>query len=216
MNMKTSGRKIGPYEVRLTGQGRQFENKLMDKLGRCHGLAPLFIYVPVIVFLWYMAATDTAAGTGAIIGWSAAGFAFWTFSEYWLHREIFHLDRFWTFHWRMHGIHHGYPNDTGRLVFPPAPSLAFASAFWGLFYLVAGYAVALPLMAGFLVGYLTYDMTHLWTHVGKPKSRWGKMLRRNHMLHHFHDHTKRFGVSSPLWDIVFRTYGSPADRLPKE
>ncbi len=30
-------------------------------------------------------------------------------------------------------------------------------------------------------------------------------LKRYHRLHHFKTPEKRFGVSNPLWDIVFRT-----------
>ena len=48
-------------------------------------------------------------------------------------------------------------------------------------------------------------MTHWWTHVGKARTRWGKYLRRHHMLHHFKDHDLYFGVSTPLWDFVFGT-----------
>ena len=38
-----------------------------------------------------------------------------------------------------------------------------------------------------------------------PKSRLGKHLREQHMRHHFQDHRFGYGVSSPLWDVVFRT-----------
>ena len=34
----------------------------------------------------------------------------------------------------------------------------------------------------------------------------GKRLREHHMRHHFQDHSAGYGVSSPLWDHVFRTY----------
>ena len=38
-----------------------------------------------------------------------------------------------------------------------------------------------------------------------PKSKLGKRLREQHMRHHFQDHRYGYGVSSPLWDVVFRT-----------
>ncbi|MFT7578571.1 MAG: sterol desaturase/sphingolipid hydroxylase (fatty acid hydroxylase superfamily), partial [Myxococcota bacterium] len=69
-----------------------------------------------------------------------------------------------------------------------------------------GLHYALPTFAGFIIGYIWYEMTHLWTHVGKPKTAYGKHLKRHHMLHHFQTPDKRFGVSSPLWDHVFGTY----------
>jgi sterol desaturase/sphingolipid hydroxylase (fatty acid hydroxylase superfamily) len=36
-----------------------------------------------------------------------------------------------------------------------------------------------------------------------------KVIRQHHMAHHFKTPEMRFGVSSPLWDIIFRT--NPAD-----
>ena len=50
-----------------------------------------------------------------------------------------------------------------------------------------------------------YDYTHYYLHHHTPKTRLGKRLREQHMRHHFQDHRYGFGVSSPLWDVVFRT-----------
>jgi dihydroceramide fatty acyl 2-hydroxylase len=60
-------------------------------------------------------------------------------------------------------------------------------------------------MAGFLVGYLAYDMTHYHVHHHRPRTRLGKLVRELHMRHHFQDDTRGFGVSAPFWDYVFRT-----------
>lgn len=30
-------------------------------------------------------------------------------------------------------------------------------------------------------------------------------IKSNHMLHHYKDENKGFGVSSPMWDLVFGT-----------
>jgi sterol desaturase/sphingolipid hydroxylase (fatty acid hydroxylase superfamily) len=37
--------------------------------------------------------------------------------------------------------------------------------------------------------------------------RWGvlKYLKRHHMMHHFKTPQARYGVSSPVWDVVFGT-----------
>jgi sterol desaturase/sphingolipid hydroxylase (fatty acid hydroxylase superfamily) len=37
-------------------------------------------------------------------------------------------------------------------------------------------------------------------------TRFGKFLKRQHMRHHFKDPDKDYGVSSPLWDIIFSTF----------
>jgi hypothetical protein len=36
-------------------------------------------------------------------------------------------------------------------------------------------------------------------------TRVGKLVKRHHMLHHHMDHDGGFGVSSPIWDVVFGT-----------
>ena len=46
---------------------------------------------------------------------------------------------------------------------------------------------------------------HYYLHHFVPKSELGKRLREQHMRHHFQDHRYGYGVSSPLWDMVFRT-----------
>ena len=74
----------------------------------------------------------------------------------------------------------------------------------------SGARVGEPFFAGFVVGYLFYDGTHYSVHHFVPTTRWGKFLRRHHMTHHYADHDGGFGVSSPLWDLVFRTM--PAKR----
>jgi len=57
-----------------------------------------------------------------LIGLFAAGYAFWTLSEYWIHRGIFHFEPEEGFgarlHWIIHGVHHDHPNDPMRLVMP--------------------------------------------------------------------------------------------------
>ena len=56
-----------------------------------------------------------------------------------------------------------------------------------------------------MTGYLTYDMVHYYTHHAVPTSKLGLTLRRLHLMHHFRDHDKGFGVSAPYWDFVFGT-----------
>jgi 4-hydroxysphinganine ceramide fatty acyl 2-hydroxylase len=64
-------------------------------------------------------------------------------------------------------------------------------------------------MAGLLTGYIVYDMTHYYTHHARPKTRWGKWLKAWHLAHHHKYWTRMYGVSSPIWDLVFRTGRPP-------
>jgi sterol desaturase/sphingolipid hydroxylase (fatty acid hydroxylase superfamily) len=109
-----------------------------------------------------------------------------------------------------HGIHHAQPQCKTRLVMPPVVSIPMALLFYGLFSLVlskligASLRVA-PVFAGFISGYLAYDLTHYATHHLPMRKGFGKFLKRYHNQHHYKTPNQRFGVSSPLWDIVFGT-----------
>jgi sterol desaturase/sphingolipid hydroxylase (fatty acid hydroxylase superfamily) len=57
------------------------------------------------------------------------------------------------------------------------------------------------------VGYLIYDTTHFVLHHRPVPTAFGKLIKKAHMRHHFLEPDEDYGVSSPLWDIIFRTYG---------
>jgi sterol desaturase/sphingolipid hydroxylase (fatty acid hydroxylase superfamily) len=64
-----------------------------------------------------------------------------------------------------------------------------------------------PLLPGFLLGYLAYDLIHYVTHhFPMRKGRILRFLKRHHMLHHYKTPDQRFGVSSPFWDWVYGTW----------
>ena len=92
---------------------------------------------------------------------------------------------------------------------PPSASIPLALLFALVFYLVLGAHWYMPFTAGFLSGYLAYDMIHYHVHHHKPRTRVGRKLRELHMRHHFQDHERGFGVSAPYWDHVF---GTPPER----
>lgn len=140
-----------------------------------------------------------------------AGLLTWTLMEYWLHRKFFHWQpkiKFGDqFHFIIHGVHHKWPNDAWRLVMPPAASLLLSIPFGVFFYALLG-AWFFSFFAGILIGYTWYEMTHYAVHHLKFKKAWFKKLKRHHLQHHFSEkHADcKFGVSTPLWDIVFKTY----------
>jgi sterol desaturase/sphingolipid hydroxylase (fatty acid hydroxylase superfamily) len=135
----------------------------------------------------------------------------WTLTEYFSHRYLFHtifplpFGLGPRFQFLIHGVHHAYPNDPLRLVMPPllsVPSMLIAST---IIRLLFGASFAWPVLAGFMVGYGIYDWVHYWTHYGQPKSDFAKQVKRLHMLHHFRDAEKGFGVHAIWWDYVFGT-----------
>src|SRR5919107_2517228 len=192
----------------LRASPRMFDNELLDKLSRVHPAVPVFIFVPAIAVLIGFAVGKTS-GLG-LAGLFVAGYFFWTLSEYWIHRVIFHFEPEEgigaRLHWMIHGVHHDHPNDPLRLVMPPAASVPLALVFYAAFYVVLGADRAFAFGAGFLAGYLAYDMIHFALHHHTPRTRLGRWLRELHMRHHFQDDTSGFGISAPYWDKVFGTY----------
>lgn len=193
---------------RLAASPPLFENRFLDFFSRVHPSIPAIIFLPVVgVCVW--AGIDGGYGALAAVGLVALGLLIWTLTEYWLHRLVFHWEPKFKggdkLHFVIHGVHHDHPNDPLRLVMPPAVSIPLAALFFAAFTLIFGTPAGYPLFAGFIVGYLAYDYTHFYLHHYVPKSAMGKRLREAHMRHHFQDHRYGFGVSSPLWDFVFRT-----------
>jgi dihydroceramide fatty acyl 2-hydroxylase len=185
---------------------RLFDNELLDKLSRVHPSVPVLIFAPAIGVL--VGFGIDRAGVGPALAWVLGGLVFWSLTEYWLHRLVFHFEPDHgvgaRLHWIIHGIHHDHPNDRMRLVMPPSVSVPLAALFLLLFHAVLGTGW-LAFGGGFLLGYLCYDMTHYHLHHHRPKSRLGRRLREQHMRHHFQDHETGYGVSSPVWDYVFGT-----------
>lgn len=63
----------------------------------------------------------------------------------------------------------------------------------------------LPFFAGFILGYLFYDISHYAIHHFNMHSKFWLAIKNHHMLHHYQDEYKGYGVSSPFWDIIFGT-----------
>jgi dihydroceramide fatty acyl 2-hydroxylase len=184
-----------------------FDSNLLDRLSRVHPVVPLVIFIPAIAVLFALG--QEGSPPLEVIGLLLGGYAFWTLTEYWMHRVVFHYEPEdgpgARLHWIIHGVHHDHPNDPMRLVMPPSVSVPLAAAFLGLFVLVLGTPAAYLFGAGFLGGYLIYDMTHYHVHHHRPRTRLGRLVRELHMRHHFQDDTRGFGVSAPFWDHVFGT-----------
>lgn len=209
---------------------RLFRSRILESLTLVHPAVVLAVWVPVIVwFLWQAWRGSPATGMtpGRIVAAFAVGLFAWTLVEYGLHRFVFHFSPEHPPAWvrrlvfLFHGIHHVQPWDPARLVMPPSAGIPLAT----LFYLLFGWILArvlgaphwhAPLFAGFLCGYVAYDMLHYATHhrrMSLPVLRW---LKRNHLLHHHGPPDERFGVSSPLWDHVFRTHPKRAPKREHE
>ncbi len=187
---------------------RMFESNFLEFFSRIPPWQPPAIFLPVIAWCTYRS-FEIGVGALATVGLFVVGVLIWSLLEYWLHRVLFHYEPSSKlgkrFIWIMHGVHHDWPNDKYRLVFPPGLSVPLALLFWGIFTASFGEVQRYAAFAGLAAGYLSYDMIHYYTHHFAPQGKIGKFLRKYHLAHHFKTPEKGFGVSMPLWDYVFRT-----------
>ncbi len=190
---------------------RVFEARWFERyVAQAHPLTPILWFGPVVVLALRAAVKAERSAQLAAIPLLLGGWLTWSLGEYLLHRFVFHMaahtpsQRLRAF--LMHGYHHAYPSDRMRLVAPPLMSWPIGCLVASVVYGLLGADRWLPFFAGFAIGYLAYDYVHYYTHHARPRRGIGRWLRGYHMLHHHDDRHSRFGVSSPLWDIVFRTY----------
>ena len=195
--------------IRPKGSLRMFESDLLEAFSHVPWWLVLVVWVPVVLALGLLSVLWQGLSPGLALAWAAGGLLLWTLLEYVLHRWLFH----WVpagatgrqLHFLMHGIHHLDPWDGTRLVFPPLAGVIVALPIFGLLWLALPLAAAMAAMAGLLVGYIAYDMTHYHVHHRACRTRWGKFLKAWHLAHHHKHWDAMFGVSTPLWDLVFRT-----------
>ncbi|MFZ7113734.1 MAG: sterol desaturase family protein [Bacteroidota bacterium] len=188
---------------------RMFKNDFLEKLSHIHYSVPLFIFLPVIGYFGYKSIFVYHLSVLSIAGYFLLGLFIWTLTEYVLHRFVFH----WLppgkigarLHFIFHGVHHDYPSDSKRLVMVPTVSIPLAALFFFLFKMAIGPILVAPFFMGFLAGYLFYDMVHYAIHHYNFKSKFWLNLKHHHMLHHYKDMDHGYGVSSKIWDYIFRS-----------
>lgn len=194
--------------ARTAKSSRLFENDWLEAATHVHPVTPLVLWVPVISYLFYLSIGKVA--TGEFVALAFGGLLIWTLTEYLMHRVVFHYDaksKFGkTLVFLFHGIHHNEPEDATRLVMPPVPAIVLASMLYAIFFPFLGAVYIKPFFAFFMIGYLCYDYIHYGTHHFACKGPVMKFLKRYHMLHHYGTPGTRFGVSSPLWDLILGTY----------
>lgn len=149
----------------------------------------------IVAIVWGIAAGALAALPLAF----AAGVLLWTGIEYLMHRYAFHG-------FAPHYDHHAQPKEAKYILANFSLSLPVSAGVWLLLWLGTR-SLVLPgmVMAGVWTGYLAYEGIHLRIHSDARGGRLLRALRRYHYRHHFADDTVCYGVTSPLWDLVFRT-----------
>jgi hypothetical protein len=133
-------------------------------------------------------------------------------SEYGFHRYAFHappgrglilkLQR------RLHYDHHVDPARLDLLFLPlwfVIPNLAVTAAAAWLVW--PSWAAVGALLAGTSAAILYYEWVHYVAHIPyRPRTRWGRWVKKYHLWHHFKNEGYWFGVTNPAGDLVMRSY----------
>ncbi len=190
------------------GTKELFKNKFMERLTRTHISLPLIIFTIISTSLMVYGFQQSYLNALNAILLFIGGFMSFTLVEYVMHRFVFHLnpktEKQEKFAYAVHGVHHDYPKDKDRLAMPIPLSLTLSTGFFFLFQLLMGVNV-FGFLPGFLMGYASYLWVHYMVHAFQPPKNFWKVLWVHHGIHHYKDPGNAFGVSSPFWDMIFRT-----------
>ena len=134
-----------------------------------------------------------------------AGLFAWTFVEYLIHAWLSHT--FETFATPLHAVHHRDP----RAVFTIGAWIPSALIYLGGIA-IFGAAPGMIFFTGMVAGFVAYEAIHYRIHFRAPRNRLEAYLRTRHLVHHQRNPNISFGVSSQLWDIVFSTEPTGAEK----
>ncbi|MEA3318754.1 MAG: sterol desaturase family protein [Bacillota bacterium] len=156
------------------------------------------------------------------LGWSGltwgalavfvSGMLTFMFSEYLTHRFVFHLKPpknpfLLKLLKRLHYDHHTHPNDLHLLFLPLWYSMPNLSVLALIFYLIAGsWELTVAFASGLMLMLFLYEWKHYVAHRPiKPRTKFGKWVKKTHILHHFKNENFWYGVSTPFVDVLFGT-----------
>jgi hypothetical protein len=173
-------------------------------------LAAFYCYVPLMIgfglWSWQKGTLPASLWPVCII----LGVMCWTLIEYALHRFLLHLHLQATVVQRtverLHLGHHREPWDEAKVTVPIYGSLPIAAALLGVFRLSASsWEIAGLLMIGCIAGYLWYETVHFRIHCSPKRGHWLRRQRTHHFFHHYRDQGRCFGVTTSVWDLIYRT-----------
>ena len=186
-----------------------------------HPWTPTVLYLPLSAVLIFFTLYFVPFSYSTALFYIVIGILSWTLTEYILHRFVFHLNKVkepWkTLTSKSHLQHHRDTQNLDLVIAPPLVSSVFATIVFFIFALITfSFAKATLMIAGLMIAYVSYEWAHYGAHRYNPKKGFFKYLKDYHLLHHFKDPRKAFGVTSPLWDFVFRTHLSSTVEVPSD
>lgn len=187
--------------------GRIFENPILERFTKSNPRVTIIFYLCLICFFIFLNNHYTILNLPNVIALYIFGLITWTLVEYLLHRYLFHIDDYFLsmkrIHYILHGVHHEHPGDPERFFMAPVPGTFIAFVLFVIWYSIIG-QYAFSFMAGLTNGYLLYSYIHYTIHSHPANPLFYKPWS-HHAKHHFKHPDKAFGVSSPIWDMIFGT-----------
>lgn len=189
-------------------KGVIFENPVLEKLTHTNSFIPIAMYATLAVIFFFYSLTSGSMPVLSAVLLFVGGLLCFTFVEYMVHKYAYHMDDSTPakakMQYTLHGVHHEDPKDKSRLAMPVPMGIVLALFFYSVFRLLMGH-YANAFFPGFILGNSLYLFIHYCVHAYPPPNNFLKLLWHNHSIHHYIDHQKCYGVSSPLWDYVFGT-----------
>lgn len=132
------------------------------------------------------------------------GFLSWSFAEYILHRYLGHETNLSRIFKREHFAHHKNNTSFASILIKFSTSVGVITTMTLVLYFFIGLKFSLITSLGFTIGYLYYEIVHRYIHE-KPKLI-PDFLIKHHMSHHKLYPLANYGVTTRIWDRVFKTY----------
>ncbi|MCE3013705.1 MAG: sterol desaturase family protein [Proteobacteria bacterium] len=139
-----------------------------------------------------------------------AGIFTWSLAEYVLHRFLGHEFNTKVRFKKEHLKHHFLENYFAPTRVKALIATIVVSVTWAAITPLLGFKLACVYSISFTGFYLYYEYLHRSLHVRPAKTKWGVFLREHHLHHHQRGIKANYGVTSHLWDLIFRTYQSPS------
>jgi len=141
---------------------------------------------------------------------SLAGIFLWTFLEYFVHRWLLHPELKNPFLKKLahysHLKHHEDDEDPHKFFVPLSITMGMYFVIAPIIYFIVGrieWTIAIIPMT--TMGYVGFEWFHYWVHVTTSKHPLTKWYRKYHFAHHYKNEKYHYGVTTPIWDIIFRT-----------
>jgi 4-hydroxysphinganine ceramide fatty acyl 2-hydroxylase len=172
-----------------------------------------WIFPALAIVLLYIASRVEPQRPNADLVWLfCIGVFMWTLLEYGLHRFVFHI-HFQVRSRRLrellnasHMNHHAAPRNADKLLVRAPYAMAVSLVLFAVVYSLSRSLFSTAgSMAGIWAGFLYYEAVHYRVHLTTSPSGLIAIQRRAHFHHHYTNHERCFGVTSPLWDHVFGT-----------